>query len=102
MRRYNTAQQEPTQARELTDDDRKCCFTSNYLIFNLSEKMPALTSIYLEQEDNVLDYCKTVNFNRNLASQQTLLDKVLEETQEIDGDALLSVVQKPDKSPEKK
>jgi len=24
-----------------------------------------LTSIYLEKEDEVLDYCKTVNFNRN-------------------------------------
>lgn len=88
MRRYSTAQQEPAANKELTDEDRKCCFTDNYLIFNLNEKMPQLTSIYLEQEDNVLDYCKTVNFNRNTANQQNLLDSITEETQEIDGDAL--------------
>ena len=43
----------------------------------------------------MLDYCKTVNFNRNTGQQQqTLLEKVLEETEEIDGDACLAVVQK--------
>ncbi len=61
MRRYSTVQ-EPQ--KEPSDEDRKCCYTDNYLIFSLSEKMPQLTSIYLDQEDNVLDYCKTVNFNR--------------------------------------
>lgn len=40
MRRYSTANQEPASNKELSDEDRKCCFTDNYLIFNLGEKMP--------------------------------------------------------------
>jgi hypothetical protein len=63
MRRYSTISTEETA--KLSDEDRKQCFTDNYLVFNLNEKLPQLTSIFLEQEDNVLDYCKTVNFNRS-------------------------------------
>ena len=63
MRRYSTISTEVITQE--SDEDRKQCFTDNYLIFNLNEKLPQLTSIYLEQEDNVLDYCKTVNFNRS-------------------------------------
>lgn len=83
MRRYNTE----TEPAKESDEDRKCCFTDNYLIFSLQEKMPQLTSIYLDLEDNLLDYCKTVNFNR-----QTVLPSVLEELQELDGDACQAVV----------
>lgn len=71
----------------MSDEERKCCFTDNYLVFSMGEKMPQLTSIFLEQEDNILDYCKTVNFNRTAPPGQTLLDDVCEEVNEIDGDA---------------
>ena len=40
MRRYSTSEQEPASVREQNDEDRKSCFTDNYLIFNLQEKMP--------------------------------------------------------------
>ena len=43
----------------------KSCFTENYLVFSLNEKLPQETRHYLDKEDDVLDYCKTVNFNRN-------------------------------------
>lgn len=43
----------------------KSCYTENYLVFSLSEKLPQETRQFLEKEDDVLDYCKTVNFNRN-------------------------------------
>lgn len=94
MRRYSTAEQDPASLKELTDEDRRCCFTSNYLVFNLGEKMPQLTQTFLEQEDSVLDYCKTVNFNRK-GPQQTLLDEIAEEPMEIDGDNLKAVVSEP-------
>jgi len=32
-----------------------------------------LTTIYLDKEDDVLDYCKTVNFNRNARRMQHIL-----------------------------
>lgn len=73
MRRYSTVSTE--NLVQSADEDRKQCFTDNYLVFNLNEKLPQLTSIFLEQEDNVLDYCKTVNFNRSQGpNQQTLLE----------------------------
>ena len=43
----------------------KSCFTENYLVFSLNAKLPQETRYYLDKEDDVLDYCKTVNFNRN-------------------------------------
>ena len=43
----------------------KSCYTENYLVFSLAEKLPQETRHYLDKEDDVLDYCKTVNFNRN-------------------------------------
>jgi len=69
MRRYSTAEQEPAANKEMSDEDRKQCFTDNYLVFNLNEKMPQLTGLFLEKEDSVLDYCKTVNFNRSAQPQ---------------------------------
>eukprot|EP00347_Sterkiella_histriomuscorum_P012391 403368756 len=41
---------------------RKCCFTENYLVFSLNERMPQMTEIYLDKEDDVLDFCKKVVF----------------------------------------
>jgi len=41
----------------------KACFTENYLVFGLNERMPQITEIYLDKEDDVLDYCKRVIFN---------------------------------------
>lgn len=43
--------------------NRRSCFTENYLVFSLNERMPQLTEIYLDKEDDVLDYCKRVIFN---------------------------------------
>lgn len=77
----------------------KSCYTENYLIFSLNEKLPQQTRHYLDKEDDVLDYCKTVNFNRNArrlehamgvqnqgsASSSNLPD-------EIDGDDRLGVI----------
>ena len=45
--------------------EHKSCYTENYLVFSLNEKLPQETRHYLDKEDDVLDYCKTVNFNRN-------------------------------------
>ena len=45
--------------------EQKSCYTENYLVFSLKEKMPQDTRTYLDKEDDVLDCCKTVNFNRN-------------------------------------
>lgn len=71
-------------------EERKSCFTENYLVFSLNEKMPQLTSIYLEKEDEALDYCRTVNFNRNFRQSKILAsedDGALKEVpEEIDGD----------------
>ena len=93
MRRYNTIEQ-GSQSRDTADDDRKQCFTSNYLVFSLNERMPQLTGLYLEKEDSVLDYCKTVNFNRAGGQQTFMLSDVPELPDEIDGDALVAVVNK--------
>jgi len=41
---------------------RKGCFTENYLVFSLNERMPQITEMYLDKEDDVLDYCKKVIF----------------------------------------
>ena len=41
---------------------RRACFTENYLIFSLNERMPQITELYLDKEDDVLDYCKRVVF----------------------------------------
>ena len=43
----------------------KSCFTENYLVFSLNGRMPQETKQYLDKEDDVLDFCRTVNFNRN-------------------------------------
>ena len=57
------------QMMMLVNDDyfgngaRKACFTENYLVFSLNERMPQITEIYLDKEDDVLDYCKRVIFN---------------------------------------
>lgn len=95
MRRYSTSD-ESILSRTEDDADRKCCFTDNYLVFNLGANHPQLTQQYLDQEDNVLDYCKTVNFNRNAPQP---LDRVMEDPTEIDGDACLAVVT-PGNAPE--
>ena len=42
---------------------RRACFTENYLVFSLNERMPQITEMYLDKEDDVLDYCKRVIFN---------------------------------------
>jgi uncharacterized protein (UPF0305 family) len=66
QKRYQTGidSEMPDEAKSLVEE-RKSCYTENYLVFSLAEKLPQLTSIYLDKEDEVLDYCKTVNFNRN-------------------------------------
>ena len=63
-------------------------------MFSLKEKLPQETKTYLEKEDEVLDYCRTVNFNRNARR----MDHIAEQSQlsltasakmlpdEIDGD----------------
>jgi len=56
-------------------EERKSCFTENYLVFTLNEKMPQITSTYLDREDEVLDYCKTVNFNRNARRMEFIMNK---------------------------
>ena len=44
----------------------KTCFTENFLVFSLKDvKVPQETRHFLDREDDVLDYSKTVNFNRN-------------------------------------
>lgn len=62
-------------------------------MFSLNEKLPQETRQYLEKEDDVLDYCKTVNFNRNAKRLETasgLYDQGSASTKnmpdEIDGD----------------
>ena len=76
----------------------KSCFTENYLVFSLNEKLPQETRHYLDKEDDVLDYCKTVNFNRNakrLEHATGFLDQGSKSTSnmpdEIDGDDRLGV-----------
>ena len=61
------------EAKSLVEE-RKSCFTENYLVFSLAEKLPQLTSIYLDKEDEVLDFCKTVNFNRNARRMQFIMN----------------------------
>ena len=41
---------------------KKTCFTENYLVFSLNERLPQMTEVYLDKEDDVLDYCKKVVF----------------------------------------
>ena len=76
----------------------KSCFTENYLVFSLKEKLPQETRHYLDKEDDVLDYCKTVNFNRNakrLEHASGMYDQGANSTKnmpdEIDGDDRLGV-----------
>ncbi len=44
---------------------KKSCFTENYLVFSLQERLPQMTEVYLDKEDDVLDYCKKVVFSTN-------------------------------------
>ena len=76
----------------------KSCYTENYLIFSLSEKLPQETRHYLDKEDDVLDYCKTVNFNRNARRMEhatgqfdTGSNSTSNIPDEIDGDDRLGV-----------
>jgi hypothetical protein len=46
----------------------RACFTENYLVFNLNERMPQITEMYLEKEDDVLDYSKRVMFGARARS----------------------------------
>ena len=78
--------------------EHKSCYTENYLVFSLSDKMPQETRHYLDKEDDVLDYCKTVNFNRNsrrMEHQVGFFDQGSNNTSsipdEIDGDDRLGV-----------
>ena len=68
----------------------KSCFTENYLVFSLNEKLPQETRHYLDKEDDVLDYCKTVNFNRNSKRTEHSFEQEVLSTRnmpdEIDGD----------------
>lgn len=74
QKRYNNNEAEqPDETRGLVEE-RRGCFTENYLVFSLQEKLPQLTTIYLDKEDDVLDYCKTVNFNRNARRMQLILN----------------------------
>jgi hypothetical protein len=41
---------------------QRACFTENYLVFSLNERMPQITEIYLDKEDDLLDYSKRVIF----------------------------------------
>ena len=58
-------------------NNRRACFTENYLVFSLNERMPQITEIYLDKEDDVLDYCKRIIFNPGGLSR--LKDKLDEE-----------------------
>ena len=49
---------------------RRACFTENYLVFNLNERMPQITEIYLDKEDDVLDYSKRVIFEKRGAWEE--------------------------------
>ena len=53
---------------------RRACFTENYLVFSLAEKMPQITEMYLDKEDDVLDYCKKVIFTHDGRKGQDLHD----------------------------
>jgi len=41
------------------------CFTENYLVFSLQERMPQMTEIFLDKEDDLLDYCKRIVFRQS-------------------------------------
>ena len=41
----------------------------------MKEKLPQETKTYLEKEDEVLDYCRTVNFNRNARRMEHILEQ---------------------------
>ena len=77
----------------------KTCFTENFLVFSLKDvKVPQETRHFLDREDDVLDYSKTVNFNRNakrLEHAMGLYDQGSASAQnmpdEIDGDDRLGV-----------
>ncbi len=47
---------------------KKSCFTENYLVFSLNERLPQMTEVYLDKEDDVLDYCKKVVFTSSSAN----------------------------------
>ena len=70
-------------------------------MFSLNEKLPQETRHYLDKEDDVLDYCKTVNFNRNAKRMEHatgFLDQGSNSTSnmpdEIDGDDRLGASQR--------
>ncbi len=42
--------------------NKRACFTENYLVFSLNERMPQITELYLDKEDDVLDYSKRIMF----------------------------------------
>ncbi len=49
-------------SRQDANKKQRACFTENYLVFSLNERMPQITEIYLDKEDDVLDYSKRVIF----------------------------------------
>ena len=95
-RRYTNQTEEAQQQSDISSHvaEVKSCFTENYLVFSLKEKLPQETKTYLEKEDEVLDYCRTVNFNRNARrmdhiteqSQYSATSSVVMLPDEIDGD----------------
>jgi len=51
-KRYQTSvDSELTDEAKSLVEERKSCFTENYLVFSLAEKLPQLTSIYLDKEN---------------------------------------------------
>ena len=58
---------------------KKTCFTENYLVFSLNERLPQMTEVYLDKEDDVLDYCKKVVFtSSSVNSSPTKVVKLIE------------------------
>ncbi|CDW88433.1 UNKNOWN [Stylonychia lemnae] len=55
---------------------KKCCFTENYLVFSLNERMPQMTELYLDKEDDVLDFCKKVIFQPSSRTQSNVFQVI--------------------------
>ena len=76
----------------------KSCFTENYLVFSLKERNPQETKHFLDREDDVLDLCRTVNFNRNARRMEQAnsnlrdqgVSSIKQLPDEIDGDERVS------------
>jgi hypothetical protein len=68
---------------------RRGFFTENYLVFNLNERMPQITEIYFDKEDDVLDYNKRVIFGKRRAweepeAEQTTSNAIEEDSMAFD------------------